>query len=565
MPIPTLLDELFADVEGSPAAQAERVQAFKSAAAASEAETAAGHVKLDFVSPDEAGGRQFKILRKAPGGQSEIEAKFAEITKSFGGTALTPEIQTQLAAVQGWIQKDWTPTNPVATNMYPYDLIPMARQLWPRDTPLRNTIPRGEGQGGAKEFMRILSVSNAGVPSGAANLSIGFNSLTGTSTWGSAPVTLNRPPKISYTGDRKSVLYMELGVSDAVSFVSYFKGLGFDNQRTLSRTAALWAHLLGEERIDLYGRGTATGYAGAISVPGTVTATGGASGGTIPDASYFVYVAGYTGTGYSAVSTVAATGALAGGGDNTITVAIGTEPAGALAYGVWVGTTTGIANAHFQGIFPGNPIVLTSYTAAGAVTLGTDSSADANIYDGILTVAADTAQTGYFSRVNAPWSITHPGREIDTMLRTMFTSYSADPDELWMDGTTRQYLGELMRIGGTAGAASGYRTNVVAGSTGAVMSTTVTGFANSNTGKVLSAKTHRFMPVGNCLARSVAVPYPDAHVSAPSTKFNVQDYMAIEWPLLQMSYDVSTYQIGTLVHQAPMLYGLLTGIQSAAA
>lgn len=557
----SVLDDLFNDVEGDGAAQAERLELFKAAGAQSAAETEAGLVRVDFVDDAET-GRQFKILRKAPAGYSEVQEQFAQITKSFGG-APAPEMAQLLQGVQAWIQKDWTPSSPVAGNMFPYDLIPLARQLWPRDTPLRNTIPRGEGQGGAKEFIRLLSVSNAGVPGGAADLIIGFNSMTSTSNWGSAPVALNRPPKITVTGDRKSVLYMELGVSDAVQFVSYFKGLGFDNQRTLSRTAALWAHLLGEERLDLYGRGTATGYAGAVATPGTVTATGGASGGTIPDASYFVYVAAYTGIGYSAVSTVAATGALAGGGDNTITINIGTEPDGALAYGVWVGTVTGIANAKFQGIFPGNPIVLTSYDSTGAVTTGTDTSANANVYDGLLTVASDPAQTGYFHRVNDEWNSTTPGAEIDEMLKSMFVRFGARPDELWMDGASRVYLGQLMRTGGAT--ANGYRTNVVTGSTGAVMSTTVTGFANGNTGQVLDIETHRFMPVGNVLARSTSVPYPDARVAAPSTKFNVQDYMAIEWPLLQLSYDVSTYQIGTLVHQAPMLYGLLTGIQAPAA
>lgn len=560
MPIPTVLDEIFADIAGDPAAQATRSLALKSAATESAEEAESGRTRIDFFSAEEQGGRQFSILRKAPAGLDDVQAKFAEITKSFGaGGGITPDLQAQLDGVQSWIQKDWTPTTPISGNMYPYDLIPMARQLWPRDTPLRNTIPREPGQGGAKEFMRILSVSNAGVPNGAADLLIGFNSQTQTSNWGSAPVVLNRPKKITYTGDRKSVLYMELGVSDAVSFVSYFKGLGFDNQRTLSRTALLWAHLLGEERLDLYGRGSAAGYAGAVSAPGTVTATGGASGGFIPDASYFVYVAAYTGTGYSAVSTVAATGALAGGGDNTITVAIGTEPAGALAYGVWVGTTTGIANAHFQGIFPGNPILLTTYNAAGAVTAGTDSSSDATVYDGILTVAADPAQSGYFKRVNGNWNTTTPGAEIDTMLAAMYTSYAARPAELWTDGATRSRLGQLMRTGGSTGSA--YRTNVVAGTTNGQMGTTVVGFANANTGDMLDIHTHRFMPVGNVLARSTSVPFPDAHVSAPSTKFNVQDYMSIPWPLLQMSYDESTYQIGTLVHQAPMLYGLLTGIQ----
>lgn len=552
-----LLDDLFSDIAGDPAAQAERLELFKAADAASFAETQAGRVRVSFTGTD---GTSRPMLSKAPSDQGELTAAFEALSKMAGGSP-TEEMAAALMAVQGRINKDWTPTNPVATGLFPYDLEPMARQLWPRDTPLRNTIPRVKGEGNAREFMRILSITNAGVPGGAAEQLPFFNSLTGTSTWGSAPVTLNRPPKISYTGDHLTVPYMELGVSDSVSFVSYFKGLGFDNQRTLSRTAALWAHLLGEERADLYGRGSNAAYEGVVAAPTGVTATGGASGGTIPDATYFVYVAAYTGTGYSAVSTVATTGALAGGGDNTITVDIATEPTGALAYGVWIGTVTGIANAHFQGIFAGNSILFTSYDPAGAVTTGTDSSALATAYDGFLTVQSNPAN-GYFARVNAPWNTDAPGREIDTALRSMFVSYAARPDEVWMDGASRQYLGELMRIGGNTG--NGYRTNIVAGSTGAVMSTTVVGFANANTGDVLDLRTHRFMPTGCVFIRSRGVPYPDARIEAPTSKVNVQDYMAIEWPLLQMSYDVSTYQIGTLVHQAPFLNGLLVGVQPPA-
>lgn len=542
----SILDEMFFDLEGEQGPQALRLEAYKTELNKSAQATDSGRVRFDMST---------KTIQYAPEGYADQIARIGDIEKAIGAGA-TPDLLSQLAEVRGWIQKDWTTTVPVSSGLMPYDLRGPALQLWPRDTPLRNSIPREEGQGNAREFKRILSITNAGVPGGAADALPFFSSQSTTSSWGSGPVVLNRPPKITYTGDSKSVPYMELGVSDSVSFVAQFKGVGFDDLRALSRTAALWSHLLGEEKADLYARGTATGYAGVVSAPTGVTATGGASGGTIPDASYFVYAAAYTGQGFSAVSTVANTGALAGGNDNTITVAL-TEPAGALAYGIWIGTTTGIANAKFQGIFPGQPILITSYNAAGTVTAGTDSSASALAYDGFLTVAVDPAQTGYLKRLNGVWSTTNPGTEIDTALRTMFVNNGANPDQIWMDGASRQSLGQLLRTA----AAAGYRTNVVTGNTNTVMSTTVVGFANGNTGKVLDIDTHRFMPVGNCFIRSMSIPIPNSHVAAPSTKVNVQDYMALDWPLLQMSYDISTYQIGTLVHQAPAWNGLITGIQ----
>jgi len=36
--------------------------------------------------------------------------------------------------------------------------------------------------------------------------------------------------------------------------------------------------------------------------------------------------------------------------------------------------------------------------------------------------------------------------------------------------------------------------------------------------------------------------------------------MALDWPVIQMSYDVSTYWMGTMIHYAPAWSGLILGI-----
>jgi hypothetical protein len=41
----------------------------------------------------------------------------------------------------------------------------------------------------------------------------------------------------------------------------------------------------------------------------------------------------------------------------------------------------------------------------------------------------------------------------------------------------------------------------------------------------------------------------------------VQDYVAIQWPVIQMTYDASTFEIGTLVNVAPGWNALIQGIQ----
>lgn len=544
----TALSELFG--HGDPAELVTRFEGYKAALADSHADTLAGRVWLD---------RDTKTIHK--GVNPDTAAMLiGSITKS-----LTPDQVTQfaqdIATLRGNlmpdIQKDWTGTSPMDTR--PYDLQAPAKWLSPLRTPLRNTIPRTKGEGGAAEYRRITAVTNS-VP-GTKTMPF-FNSATATATFGGpGNLTLNRPPKITQTGDVQIRAYKELGFSDSVTWRGFLTSLGFDNLLSLSQTALLFAHLMGEEWADLAGRGTAAGgagYQGAVPVPAGVTTGTATTGGTIPAATYSIYVVALNGQGQSAPSTVATQ--VTTGSTSTITVTVGTEPEGGIYYGLYVGTTAGITNATLQRTFIGNTVTITSYSVTATVGTATDSSFHADAYDGFYAVQSDIQQTGYFARVNGAWSTLNPGSEFDTALTSMWTRNGATPQEIWMTGAGRTAYGQLMRIGGASGAASGYRTSVQTGDGNVIAGAAVTGHVNPNNSEVVDVKAHPDALPGTALLRSRSLNIAGANVPSPVEKRCVQDYVGIAWPDVQMTKDASTYEIATLVHYAPEFSGLLAGV-----
>lgn len=534
----------------------EQLEIFKAAMSDSHQATAEGRVWVDFGESVREDGRPSMQLRHGLSPQARAE-RFAVLEKSAGNdAALMSAIQELRGPLNPDIQKDWTSTNPIASGLVPYDLEAPAKVLVPKYTPLRNTLLRIKGQGNARQYKRITSFTNSGQAS--ASILPFFNSDTATSTWGpSGPITLNRPQKISYTGDNQSRSYVELGFSDQVNFKAQFQGLGFENLRALSHTAVLWSSLMGEERAILFGRGaTGGGYKGIVAAPGGITTGTATTGGTIAAATYFVYVRANQGGGlYSAVSTVASQ--VTTGATSTITVTVGTEAAGALGYyDLYIGTTTGIANATYQTSFIGNTKTITAYTTSGAVIAGTDNSFLSTGYDGFYAVQSDTTQTGYFLRANGALNTANPGVEFETALTTMWTANGASPDEIWMTGAGVQALSDALRANPSS---NGYRTNLISGDNGITVGGMVRGIVNTATGEIVDIKGHRYALPGTALLRSRSLPLTDSEVPAPVAMVNVQDYMALDWPVIQMSYDVSTYWMGTMIHYAPEWSGLIVG------
>lgn len=551
------LEELFADPGMSRADRAAALVQYKDALKAAHADTAAGRVHMSMT---EDGG---KALSRglAPQAAGELLDRLNKSLSPDQLSGMSGDLAQLKTLIQGDIMKasDWTPTNPVSTGLVPYDLEAPAKFLVPKYTPLRNTIPRVKGQGNARQYKRITSITNSQQPGGAGRVLPFFNSMTKTATFGSPNnLTLNRPGKIEYTGDDQTRKYVELGFSDMVAWKAQWQGLGFEDLRSLSHTAVLWSHMMGEEAAILMARGATTGgYLGSVSAP-VISASNAGTGGSLAADTYQCYVVALTGQGQSLASALSAT--TTSGATSTITVAVTTEPAGAIYYALYVGDgAAGFANARFQRFFVGNTVTITTFDATGALGVDADSSFSADAWDGFYSVLSDTAQAGYFKRVNGAFSQTTPGTELDTALTRMHVNNGADPEQVWMTGGLRSSYSQLMRVGGASGAASGYRTTVTTGDGSAILGAAVTGHVNPATQTVVEVLVHRFALPGTVLIRSLSLPLQDSNVPAPAAIVNVQDYMGLDWPIIQMSFDVSTYQMGTMVHYAPRWSGLLVG------
>lgn len=541
------------------------------------------------VSPVEAAQRHDEYLgalNKSLGnassvpGQAPVDAT-ATLESLVANKSLAPDavagLQNALAAqrmAMQDIQKDITLTSPLSTSFAAFDLEAPAKLLTPRPTPLRNRIPRKKGVGTSHRVKRILGYTGTGT-GGVGNLWPGITESS-TATFGS--INYERGPVISYAADDLVLPYNSYSLSDSVSFDANFSGLGYQDLRQLSSTSTLYATMLMEERMMLMARGTASGYSGALSAPTFTLASpvASASQTALAAATYYVNVtadAGISGNGFgeSILGTEANTAVASG---DVLTITVSTAVAGALGYNIYVGTATGAANLKYQGTLRGTG----TFTIQGAGTSGltgnnaafttsgaaasrasADTSAYATGYDGILPTVLG-ANSGYNNSINSTFSTSNPGAEFQTVFAQLYQNVKADPDMVLLNGNDRKQLSDAIKSGSTAN----YRLTIQEpGKDGITYGSIVTGIQNEVTGKAVDLMVHPWLNQGVAPVLSFTLPIPDTEVSDVWANFMVQDYMGIQWPVTQFSYDFSTYFRGTFFCTAPAWNGAVSGIISA--
>ena len=471
------------------------------------------------------------------------------------------------------LSKEWSLTNPLSTGLVPYDLEAPAKLLTPRPTPLRNSIPRLKGQGGARRFKVISSFTGTGT--GSPTIQPGVNETTGNA--GPGGLSYIRPPYINYTGYDVALNYVSWGLSDSVSWQAEYQGQGYEDIRSLSNTALLYSTMLLDERLICYGRGTtANGYQGTLGVVPTFTlsavsasiAPGGTSSlGT--SASVFVIVApdagdllGTNGTTMHqgpASNVVTSVGTSTGLTAVQVTITNDSSQVGALGYNLFAASVAG-GPYYYAGRTGYNVGYITAQPSAGpTITNGAaDSSAVSTNFDGLLTNVA--ASGGYVARLNAGFSSTNPGSEFQTLFASLYESVKADPDQILMNGFDRLQLSNTLFGSGTS--PNSFRVYINDSEVGNVKAgAVVQSLMNEVTGTEVPITVHPWFPQGNALARSTTLPIPDSNVAETSVMVLVQDYVNVQWPVQQFTYDSSTFQIGTMCHYAPAWSGLLQGIQ----
>lgn len=538
--------DLFGDAL-SAKASAERMEQFQ------------GELNKSFSNPSQS-------MTPAADPTSQIEALVANKSLSVDAVgALNSALAAQRTA-QADIIKDITLTNPLSSSFAAFDLEAPAKLLTPRPTPIRNKIARKKGVGTAHRIKKITGYTGTGT-GGQGQIWPGITEST-TTAFGS--VNYERGPKIAYTAEDSIFPYFSYSLSDSVSFDANFSGLGYQDLRQLSSTSTLYATMLMEERMMLMARGTASGLSGALAAP-TVTlaaASAGAGQTALANATYYVYVTSDAGAfGQSVLSTVVSQATTA----QLINITV-TGVTGALGYNVYVGTTTGAANAHFVGRIAGTTGTLQG--AASTVTTGDnlvfnttgvlastitgDTSAYATGYDGIIPQIINGG--GSVNAINSTFSTSNPGVEFQNIFSNLYNTVKADPDEIFLNGADRKQLSDAIKNGSTAN----YRLNLTQTEAGDyVGGAVIGGLYNEITGKLVDLTVHPWLPQGVAPVMSYTLPIPDTEVSDVWAAVNVQDYMGIQWPVTQFAYEFSTYFRGTLVGYAPAWNGIVTGIKSA--
>lgn len=506
-------------------------------------------------------------------GVAPVADPVAQMEALVANKSLTPDavnalqgaLATQRTATADII-KDITLSNPLSTSFAQFDLEAPAKLLTPRPTPIRNKIARKKGVGTSHRIKKITGYTGTGT-GGQGQIWPGITEST-TTAFGS--INYERGPKISYTAEDAIFPYFSYSLSDSVSFDANFSGLGYQDLRQLSSTSTLYATMLMEERMMLMARGTASGLSGALAAP-TFTLTAASAGAgqvALGNATYYVYITSDAGAfGESVLSSVVSQATTS----QLLNISI-TPVTGALGYKVYVGTTTGAANAHYVGRIAGTTGTLqgpTSTTTTGdnlvfnttgtlASTITGDTSAYATGYDGIIPQII--ANGGVVNNVNSTFSTSNPGVEFQSVFANLYNTVKADPDEIFLNGADRKQLSDAIKNGSTAN----YRLNLTQTEAGDyVGGAVIGGLYNEVTGKLVDLTVHPWLPQGVAPVMSYTLPIPDTEVSDVWAAVNVQDYMGIQWPVTQFAYETSTYFRGTLVGYAPAWNGVVTGIKSA--
>lgn len=310
--------------------------------------------------------------------------------------------------------------------------------------------------------------------------------------------------------------------------------------------------MLIDERLMIYGRGTTgNGYAGALGTPGAASLAAVAAslapsgtGATALAASPFVIVAadagdllGTTGVAmHQGPATTAASVSVSAG--QAIQVTINTDVTGALGYNLYVGSVA--AGPFYYAGRTGSNVGYIKYqpTTGPTITSGAvDQSAVSTNYDGLLTNVA--ASGGYVTRLNAAFSTTNPGVEFQVAFGSLYESVKADPEVVWMNGFDRLQLSNAILNSSNVNAYRVFINNDAMGNVKA--GTVVQSLMNEVTGTEVPITVHPWFPQGNALIQQKTLPIPDSNVSETSVMVLVQDYVAVQWPVVQFTYDASTW------------------------
>lgn len=503
----------------------------------------------------------------------EFGQYFAAMPQNQAMTAFVSQLNSVLSAE---LNKTISLTSPLSTGLVPYDLLAPSRLLYPVFSPIRNKLPRTQGQGTSRRLKVLTGISGSHT-GGTSVLRWSIPEFPG----GGGLAATNWPNQLPGAGSQTAVdvniPYKFFGITEAISWLAQFSGQGFEDVSALANLVLLQESMLAEEHSLLQASSQNLVAPSAPSGTARTAATGetALSGVT---SNVYVKVTALNFFGETTAST-AATVAWSSGQVVDVTIS---PVAGAAQYNLYVSTGTAAGTFYLMASGVGGH----KYTLQGALPTGgtqpptaDTGTGSANDYDGMFdildgyTASGTYPSTGYKGGyINQSVGSTLTTAALFDMFQGLWDNsatnntsdsggFRADPAELIVEGTdASNYAANVLAQ--SAGGQQAYSLFIDQDQVGNIRAgAAISQIQNPITRSLVSLITHPYLQQGNAMALTYNLPMSFSNVSNAWEVTNVQDYISISWPVVDVTFRWSLFLYGTLCGIAPQYSGRLGGIQ----
>lgn len=466
-------------------------------------------------------------------------------------------------------------TSPLSSGLVPFDLVAPSRLIYPVYSPLRNKLPRGQGQGTSRRVKVLTGISGSHT-GGSSVLRWSIPELPAGGGLGGTTWPNQLPASGSQVAVDVNIPYKFFGITESLSWLSQFAGQGFEDVSALVNLVLLQEAMLAEEHSLLQASSQNLAAPGAP----TLTARAAASGETANTGVTTTVYAKVTALNFFGETVASTGGSVSWSSGNVVDVTI-SPSAGAASYNIYVTTGTSAGTYYLKASNVGGH----KFTIQGAMPTGgtqpptADSgTGSANDYDGLFDildgyVSSSTYPSGYQGGyVNQSVGSTLTSAVLFDMFAGLWDNsavnnsssaggYRADPAELIVEGfDASQYASNVLSQ--SSGGQEAYQLRISQDEVGNIRTgAAISQIQNPITRSMVSMVVHPYMQQGNALALTYNLPMSFSNVSNAWEVTNVQDYVSISWPVIDVTFRYSIFLYGTLVGIAPQFSGRLGGIQ----
>jgi hypothetical protein len=485
-------------------------------------------------------------------------------------STITEQTEYMKKAMELAQKASWTQS----TGLVEFNLERPAKFLVPVLTPLRNKIARVKTTGGTQANWRAITSLD-------------------TSNFEAVVSEGNRGAEITPQVTNYAASFVGIGLDSSFTFEAEYAAEGFDDVRARNSEQLLKQTMIKEEAYILGGLGT-YGLGTTPTPVATLAGTAPAPGTLLDATAYTLYCVALSLAGFSR-STIAgglpgqlsktnADGSVdtMGGGNarvsavsNTVTTSAAANHltvtgtvsavAGASGYAWYIGTSA--STAALAQITTTNTVTIAAVPAgtqkANDAKLGTDFSANALVFDGLLSQAAKSGSNAYLKSLDGA-TLTSDGAggiiEIDAALKAQWDQNRLSPTVIYV--SSQEALNINKKIINSGGAPL-FRFNENGGGQVLTAGSVVGNYLNKfsmGAGQVIPIQLHPNVPAGTILMVTEELPYPVSNVDNVIQMKLRKDYFMQEWPVVSRKRGFGVYFDGVLQHYAPFSLCVISNI-----